>query len=580
MIPNTRAEIDRENAILRARVAELEAELEVGPWRGNRATARRQIAERTAARARTERERDGLLRDFLDNASDLIHAVTPDGSFRYTNKSWRDTLGYTQEETEWLSVFTVIAPEDHARWHQAVSTLVQRQQVVPIELTLLAGDGRAVIVEGTMIPRIQDGHTVAIGGMFRDVSARRLADAAELQSRDTLRYANDELLHASAMKDEFLAGMSHELRTPLNAVLGLCESLQEGTYGLVEARQLGALGRIEESGRHLLSLINDVLDLSKLEARKMEIDVTTVSIRGACEASARMVKDAARSKQISLAVHIAEACYGVQADERKLKQILVNLLSNAVKFTPSGGSVGLDVERVVPSGDVCFTVWDTGAGIAHDKVSRLFQPFVQLDASLARQHGGTGLGLALVRRLVELHGGAVTLDSIPGTGSRFSVLLHGGTDRGQVAGSSPPGTDRLGGGSTVALEPTSLRVLLADDDGNNLTMLGDFLRARGHRVFIARDGQEAVILAQSLHPDVILMDAQMPVLDGLGATREIRAHLDPSLRAVPIVIVTALAMIGDRERCLAAGADDYLAKPVHLKELDALIQRVHAARHS
>jgi len=524
------------------------------------------------------REREGLLQDFLDNSSDLVLSVTLDGRCSYTNRSWRETLGYTQEEAGRLSVFTLLAPDDQARWQEAVSTVIHERRAVQIELTFLAKEGAAIFVEGAMSPRIQNGHTVALGGMFRDVSARRKADAAVLQSRDTLQYANEALLRASAMKDEFLAGMSHELRTPLNAVLGLCEGLQEGAYGPVDAKQLRALGRIEESGRHLLSLINDVLDLSKLEAQKMELDVSTVSVRGICEASVRMVKEAAHTKQISLTVRVAEACYAVPADERKLKQILVNLLSNAVKFTPPGGSIGVDVELVGTEGDVCFTVWDTGAGIADDQVSRLFQPFVQLDGKLARQHGGTGLGLALVRRLVELHGGGITLDSTPGRGSRFSVVLHGATSRGEIEGLPPPSTSRLPRRLTVAPKSNSVRVLIADDDDNNVMMLGDFLRARGHDVFVARDGREAVLLARELRPDVILMDVQMPVLDGLGATRELRTDPDEQVRAVPIVIVTALAMLGDRERCLAAGADDYVTKPVPLKQLAALIQRVSAVR--
>ena len=525
------------------------------------------------------REREALLQGFLDTSSDLIQSVTLDGSLIYTNRIWRETLGYTTEEAVLLSVFSVVAQEDLARWQEAMAALVERPEPLPIELRLRTKEGVRVFVEGNVSARIQNGRTVAIDGMFRDVSARRRAEAAILQSRNTLRYANEALVRASAMKDEFIAGMSHELRTPLNAVLGLCEALQEEAYGALETKQLRALGRIEESGRHLLSLINDVLDLSKLDARKMDLDVTKVSIRGVCAASVRMVKEAAHTKQLSLRVQVADACYGIPADERKLKQILVNLLSNAVKFTPSGGSVGLDVELVGAEGDVCFTVWDTGVGIAPEQVPLLFHPFVQLDGKLAREHAGTGLGLALVRRLVELHGGGITLDSTPGKGSRFSVVLHGAIS-GEVDGTPPSSTAfaRRSARATIAPKPGSVRVLIADDDDNNVTMLGDFLRARGHDVLVARDGREVVLLTRELIPDVILMDVQMPVLDGLGATQEIRADADPQVRAVPIILVTALAMLGDRERCLAAGADDYVAKPVPLRQLAALIQRIYLAR--
>jgi signal transduction histidine kinase len=257
-----------------------------------------------------------------------------------------------------------------------------------------------------------------------------------------LSHANAALLVASQSKDAFFAGMSHELRTPLNAILGFSEALQEGIYGPVERRQRRALSTIEEAGRHLLSLINDILDLSKIGAGRLELEIEAVSIEGCCQASVRLVEEAARARRQGLEVRIAEDAVTVPADERRLTQVLVNLLGNAVKFTPEGGQVGLDVGLVDAGAAVCFTVWDRGVGIAARDLPRLFERFVQLDAGLGRLHGGTGLGLALARDLVELHGGTVAVESAPGEGSRFSVTLPlalGAPAVGAWAGSAPPG---------------------------------------------------------------------------------------------------------------------------------------------
>ncbi|MFN8095279.1 MAG: HAMP domain-containing sensor histidine kinase [Vicinamibacteria bacterium] len=224
------------------------------------------------------------------------------------------------------------------------------------------------------------------------------------------------------MKDEFLASMSHELRTPLNAILGLSEALQENVYGALQPRQREALQTVEESGRHLLELINDILDLSKIEAGKVVLELSDVPLGAACAGALRLVLGAAQAKHVSLESSVVPEDAEASADPRRLKQILVNLLSNAVKFTPEGGRAGVEA-RLDGEGWVRIVVWDTGIGIAAEDVARLFQPFTQLDSSLSRQHAGTGLGLALVRRLAELHGGAATLESEPGKGTRVTVRL-------------------------------------------------------------------------------------------------------------------------------------------------------------
>jgi CheY-like chemotaxis protein len=264
-----------------------------------------------------------------------------------------------------------------------------------------------------------------------------------------------------------------------------------------------------------------------------------------------------------------------------MKQVLVNLLSNAVKFTPEGGQIGVDAAVDEAASVVRFAVWDTGVGIQPEDAGRLFQPFVQLDSRLSRQHTGTGLGLALVRRLVDLHGGRVDLESEPGKGARFTVELP--LRRAEERASAPPegplGEPREAGAAGRpgdARRPP--RVLLGEDDETNAATLGEYLVSRGFEVYNARDGRQVVALARELRPDLVLMDIQMPLLDGLSATRALRADPSPDVAEIPVIAVTALAMPGDRERCLRAGVDAYLTKPVHLRQLVGTIEALVGAR--
>jgi len=407
---------------------------------------------------------------------------------------------------------------------------------------------------------------------------------AELEQRVAertaeLSAANAELARASRLKDEFLASMSHELRTPLNTVLGLSEALQEEVYGSLNERQLRSLGTIEESGRHLLALINDILDVSKIEAGKVQLDIAPVSVGSVCQASLGLVKQSAFGKRLKVSSNIDSAVTTLQADERRLKQVLVNLLSNAVKFTPEGGEIGLEVVGDREHEVAHFTVWDTGIGISQEDMGRLFQPFVQLDSSLSREHVGTGLGLALVRRLTELHGGGVSLESKVGKGSRFTVSLPWQpVDGDQGTAMTKQGSVTSGQGVLTTDHRSPITVLLAEDHEANIKTIGDYLEACGYQVIVARNGVEAVARAGEEAPDVILMDIQMPEMDGLEAIRRVRADTDPStglrtgLADVPIIALTALTMPGDREQCLEAGADAYLSKPVSLRELTRAIE--------
>ena len=249
----------------------------------------------------------------------------------------------------------------------------------------------------------------------------RLAEAASalVRSRDELRSANVALEHAARLKDEFMASMSHELRTPLTGVLGLAEALQAQTYGPLNERQLRSLRLIEQSGRHLLDLINDILDLSKIEAGQFELTTVVCPAEDVCRASLQIVSGLAQEKGHAVHFAIEPVSIDLMADPRRLKQMLVNLLSNAAKFTPPGGSLGLQVDGDEAACEVRFGVWDSGIGIAPEDVPRLFHPFTQLDSSLTRRHSGSGLGLVLTRRMAELHGGRVEVQS-----TRFGQSLY------------------------------------------------------------------------------------------------------------------------------------------------------------
>ena len=383
----------------------------------------------------------------------------------------------------------------------------------------------------------------------------------------TLQRANLEMERAMRTKDEFLANMSHELRTPLNSILGISESLEEQIVGNLNEKQLRYIGIVKESGRHLLELINDILDISKIEAGRMELDLHNVSVEKLCQSSLRMIKELAQKKNLKVAFEVIGPVDVVLGDERRLKQSLVNLLSNAVKFTPADSHIGLEVCGHPQENEVTFTVWDKGVGIAQEDIQYLFKPFVQLDSGLTREYQGTGLGLALVAQMMRLHGGRVELESEVGEGSRFTITLPWLPEQQNTKTKS---TSELSRPSRPEEKHTG-KVLLVEDTEVISSLMNEYLHYKGYQVFIARNGMEGFLLAKEETPDLILMDIMMPVMDGLEATKLIR-EVD-ALKHTPIVALTALAMPGDRERCIAAGMTDYLSKPIRIQELADMIQK-------
>ncbi len=388
------------------------------------------------------------------------------------------------------------------------------------------------------------------------------------EAEETLRLANLELERAMRVKDEFLANMSHELRTPLNSILGISESLNENVAGPVNDKQSKYLNIISESGHHLLNLINDILDLSKIGAGRLELSISQFSTEALCQSSLRMVKELAQKKRLNVSYQLDPRVENIQGDERRIKQILVNLLSNAVKFSPEGQSLGLEVTGDPAENQVTFTVWDTGIGISEENIPRLFKPFVQLDSRLSREVGGTGLGLMLVAQLARLHGGNVVVQSELGKGSRFIVSLPWNL----VTPSESIEVSESQSGSSLNKPPAqvaSSRILLVEDTETIIIYMQDYLETKGFQVTVAHNGNEGVVFAKKILPDIILMDIQMPSMDGFEATKRIRA--EASLKNVPIIALTALAMPGDREKCLQAGMNNYLSKPINLRELHQML---------
>lgn len=411
-----------------------------------------------------------------------------------------------------------------------------------------------------------------ISRLKQKLAEQQIERAQLLQNNHQLIAINKELAHATQLKDEFLANMSHELRTPLNAIVGMTEGLQEGIFGVPSEAQIEAVKTIERSSNHLLELINDILDLAKIGAGQVEIECAPTDICDLCHSSLAFVKQQALQKRIQLQIYLPPQVPKIAIDERRIRQVLINLLNNAVKFTPVGGKVTLNVTIEVAdnSSSIRFTTIDTGIGIAQADLLKLFQPFMQIDVALNRQHNGTGLGLALVKSIVEMHGGSVHARSQIGVGSQFIVDLPVGNVPAQFlefSQSVPQQLDPVTSESNGGL----FTILLAEDNDANSGSISSYLRAKGYQTTLAKNGSEAIELVKLQRPNLILMDIQMPIMDGLEAIHYIRNQLQ--LIHLPIIALTALAMTGDRERCLNAGANDYLSKPVKLKQLSTIVQK-------
>jgi signal transduction histidine kinase/CheY-like chemotaxis protein len=414
---------------------------------------------------------------------------------------------------------------------------------------------------------------------LRQIASGDFSQRVEVANRDelgtlavNLNRMNEELgrlYHqleaANRHKSEFLASMSHELRTPLNAIIGFSEVLLERLFGDLNAKQEEYLRDILDSGRHLLSLINDILDLSKVEAGRMELELGSFSLTEALESGLTMVRERASRHGIALNLEVDPAIDVIEADERKIKQVVFNLLSNAVKFTPDGGQVGM--QAGLAEGEVRITVWDTGIGIAAEDQERIFEEFQQVGGMYAEKREGTGLGLALTKKFVELHGGRLWVESEVGRGSRFTFTLP--VRRALQAEEVPV----LANDTAVVPEPQGPVVLVVEDDAQAAELLRLYLEGSGYCVAVAWDGEEGFDKARRLQPALITLDLLLPKMDGWDLL--IRLKGEPQTREIPVVIVSIMEQRG---KGFALGAVDYLVKPVGREELMTTLQRVSLAK--
>ena len=533
-----------------------------------------------------------FLRQIIDLNPNFVFAKDKDGRFTLANLAVAEAYGVTVEDLIGKTDADFNPSADEVALFRKVDLEVMntmKDRFIYEEKITDAGGNVRWLQTVKRVLLDNDSQPIQVLSVCTDITERKRAEAALENERATLakrveeqtaklKAANMELTQAVHHKDEFLATMSHELRTPLNAISGLTYILKQEIHGPLTKKQQKSVQMLENSGQHLLDLINDILDLAKIGAGKIELTMSTFSVASICAASLQLIDQAATQKKIAVQLNVDANVKFVHADERRLKQILVNLLGNAIKFTPKNSRIGLEVIGDMSSKQLKFIVWDKGIGIPSHAIERSFQPFMQVDSSSTRAHEGSGLGLSLVLRLTEMHGGTVNVESVEGEGSRFTIAFPWKPRKGT------PSEAKEGerGVQEEAKEEVSIKkplerpitILIAEDNEENIEIIKEYLKFHKYRIIEARNGLEVLERAAETHPDLILMDIHMPEMDGLEATRRLRA--DDHFAKIAIIVLTALAMPIDRELSLEAGADAYLSKPIKLKELVKTIENTLA----
>jgi len=542
------------------------------------------------------RESEQRWRSLTEALPQLVWTATPDGACDYFSTQWTQHTGVPGSDLVGRGWLEVLHPDDREATRQQWTAAVKRSGTYDVEYRVRRFDGEYRWFKTRGVP-IRDGG----GGIFKWFGTCTDITEAKLTAEE-LRLAKEAAESANRAKDEFLANVSHEIRTPMNAILGLT-TLVLGTR--LDDGQRQSLATVNSAANNLLGIINDLLDFSKIEAGKLELDRDEFSLRAALGDTLRALAMRAHQKGLELASNVKpEVPDALIGDAGRLRQVLINIVGNAIKFTDKG-EVLVQVSSVsdAPSTKdelrLLFTVRDTGIGIPREKHAAIFRAFEQEDSSTTRKYGGTGLGLTIAAQLAALMGGKITVESQPGQGSTFSITAQFGRSAKAAAttranGSAEVIRDVLShttaddlptatAGSTAESEPAlsapavPLHILVADDNEFNVTLLKLLFGQKGHRHRIAGDGREALALAMGGEFDLLLLDVHLPEMDGFAVAQAIRERERGSGKHLPIIAFTARSGKQDRERCLAAGMDDFLSKPVQTDELWAVIDRVVAA---
>jgi len=509
------------------------------------------ITERKRLQEKLVEER-ALLRALIDSIPDYIFVKDTGSVYLLCNKTTEGFFNADEAEIVGHTDFDFVDRKTAESFRADDCAVLEAGRALCNEEWLYYADGRQLLVETVKTPFYDpDGQLLGLIGVARDITERKRA-------QEDLRAAKEAAEAANRAKSEFLANMSHELRTPLNSVLGYTQLLRSQVGFLDDQRK--ALNVIQASGEHLLGLIEDVLDMAKIEAGALELQLGELDLQELLGGVTEAMRTRAEAKGLTFTrVDLSDLAKAVRADGRRLRQVLVNLADNAIKYTQSGGiafKVGLH------DGRVRFLVEDTGIGIRPEHLAEIFDVFHRVhDPIYAAQ--GTGLGLAIAKRLVRLMGGDLRVESEPNQGSRFWFDL----DLPEVA-TAPRA---VGEPKVVAVRGSRRRVLVVEDDPHSRDLFRDLLLPLGFELYEAAEGEEGLRQAQAHRPDAILMDMRMPGLDGLEATRRIRAL--PELEHTLIIAVSASAFEHNRARCLEAGADDFLPKPFRHERLLELLSK-------
>jgi PAS domain S-box-containing protein len=563
-------------------------------WEGGRQFTVALVRDVTDRKAAEEalRESERRWRGLAEALPQLVWSATPDGACDYFSRQWTEHTGVPEEALlgwRWLSV---LHPDDRERTRALWLESVAGRGPYDVEYRVRRADGvyRWFKARGTPI-RESEGAICKWFGTCTDIS-----DGKRLE--EELRQAKEAAESANLAKDEFLANVSHEIRTPMNAILGMTE-LALDTPLSDDLRQ--CLRTVKSAADNLLGLINDLLDFSKIEAGKLELDTADFSLRSALGDTLRALAVRAHKKGLELVCHVQpDAPDALVGDAGRLRQILLNLVGNAIKFTENG-EVVVRVDAVPnpeSAGEIGlrFTVRDTGIGIPKDRQERIFRAFEQEDTSTTRKYGGTGLGLTIAARLAALMGGQITVESEPGRGSTFAFTARFGRqphppvvewpqDHATTGGlpvelhnlPAPVVDDNIAKRHIPVPAAAPLRILAAEDNEFNAQLLEQLLVRRGHHVRLASNGREALSLAEAGAIDLMLLDVHMPELDGFQVIKAIRERERSVGGHLPVIALTARSRKEDRERCIAAGMDDFLAKPIQAASLWAAIEGVVGA---